>query len=106
MKTTIPRFDGKVISVVCENEETGQLIFSPKFESQGGRLFIVGTVPRESSRDNWIEGLTTAIAWDTVQDYVVFESMEDFIKRLSSRKRRWPAKTINRNPPRNRTKQG
>jgi hypothetical protein len=104
MKPTIPRFDGKVVSVVCENEDTGQLIYSPKFEDQGGRLFIVGTVPNESSRDNWMEGLTTAIAWDTVQDYVVFESMEDYTTRLKSRKRRWPAKKIVHDPPRNRTK--
>jgi hypothetical protein len=104
MKTKTPRFDGKVVSVVCENEDTGQLIFSPTFEYQGGRLFIVGTVPSESSHDNWMEGLTTAIAWDTVQDYVVFESMADFIERLKSKKRRWAAKKPTHKPPRNRTK--
>jgi hypothetical protein len=104
MKTKISRFEGKVVSVVCENEDTGQLIDSPKFESQGGRLFIVGTVPNESSRDNWMEGLTTAIAWDAVQDYVVFESMDDFLKRLKSRKRRWLKKKSVHNPPKNRMK--
>jgi len=105
MKTNIPRFDDKVVSVVCANEDTGQLIYSPQFERQGGRMFIVGSVPNESSQDNWMEGLTTAIAWDTVQDYVVFDSMADFIQRLKSRKRRWPRKTIVNEPPRNRMKE-
>jgi hypothetical protein len=100
----IPRFTGKVVSVVCKNEDTGQLIYSPVFEEQGERLFLVGTVPNESSDNNWMEGLTTAIAWDTVQDYVIFESMEDFIKRLKSSKRRWPTKKIAQKPPKNRTK--
>ena len=78
-----------MVSVVCQNEDTGQLIRSPQFESQGGRLFLVGTVPEDASQDNWMEDLPCAIAWDTVQDYVVFDSMSDYLTRLRSRKRRW-----------------
>jgi hypothetical protein len=89
MKAKLPKFDGKVVSVVCVNEDTGQLIRSPRFENQGGRLFIVGTVPEDASQDNWMEDLPCAIAWDTVQDYVIFDSMEDYLNRLNSRRKRW-----------------
>ena len=99
----IPIFKNKIVSVVCENEDTGQLIFNPKFEKQGNRLFLVGTVPPDSSQDNWMEGLVTAIAWDTVQDYVVFDSMDDFLTRLHKQKKKKPNKRIS-NPPRNRIK--
>jgi len=52
MKSRLPQFAGKVLSVLCAGEDTGQLIYDPSFEEQGGRLFMVGIVPKESSRDN------------------------------------------------------
>ena len=59
---------------------------------------MVGIVPKESSRDNWMEGLPCAIAWDTVQDYVIFASMDDYLTRLRAPQRRWPGpnKTVQR----------
>ena len=89
MKAELPDFEGKVVSVVCTNEDTGQLIRSPEFKMQGGRLFMVGTVPEDASQDNWMENLPCAIAWDTVQDYVIFVSMADYLTRLHSRRRKW-----------------
>jgi hypothetical protein len=91
MKKHLPQFSGKVLSVLCAGEDTGQLIYDPAFQEQGGRLFIVGTVPKEASRDNWMEGLPCAIAWNTVQDYVVFASMDDYLARLRAPRKRWPA---------------
>lgn len=73
-----------MLSVVCAGEDTGQLIANPKWERQGGRLFLVGTVPRKGSQDDWMYGLPTAIAWDRVQDYVVFVSPEDYLQRLGA----------------------
>jgi hypothetical protein len=90
MKKYLPQLAGKVLSVLCTGEDTGQLIYDPCFQEQGGRLFMVGTVPKEASRDNWMEGLPCAIAWDTVQDYVIFASMDDYIARLEAPRKRWP----------------
>lgn len=88
MKRRLPQFAGKVLSVVCAGEDTGQLISNPAFEEQGERLFLVGVVPKDSSRDNWMEGLPCAVAWETVQDYVVFASMDDYLTRLHPSRRR------------------
>jgi len=52
---------------------------------------MVGIVPKESSRDNWMEGLPCAIAWDTVQDYVIFASMDDYLAKLRAPRKRWPS---------------
>ncbi len=93
MKKQLPRLAGKVLSVLCAGEDTGQLISNPSFEEQGGRLFLVGTVPKDASRDNWMEGLPCAIAWDTVQDYVIFASMDDYLTRLHAPRRRVKART-------------
>jgi hypothetical protein len=90
MKYNLPKVAGKVLSVLCVGEDTGQLIYDPSFEEQGGRLFLVGTVPKEASQDNWMEGLPHAIAWETVQDYVIFDSMDDYLTRLRAKRQRWP----------------
>jgi hypothetical protein len=88
MKNRLPSFSNRVLSVLCVSEDTGQLIAAPKWEMQGGRLFLIGTVPKKASQDNWMEGLTCAIAWDTVQDYVVFASIDDYLGRLEAGPRR------------------
>jgi hypothetical protein len=40
MKKHLPQFTEKVLSVLCSGEDTGQLIYDPSFEDQGGRLFM------------------------------------------------------------------
>jgi hypothetical protein len=84
MSSRLPSFANRVLSVVCVGEDTGQLIANPKWEKQGGRLFLIGTVPKKASQDNWMEDLPCAIAWDTVQDYVVFASIDDYFERLEA----------------------
>lgn len=61
---------------------------------------MVGTVPEGASEDDWMEGLPCAIAWDTVQDYVVFDSMTDYLARLRLNRRRTKgtAKTVQPRP--------
>ena len=82
MNSYLPSFSGKVLSVLSANEDTSQLIADPKFEIQGERLFLVGTVPQGSSPNDWMIGLSCAIAWDMVQDYVIFDSIEDYLTRF------------------------
>ncbi len=82
MKDTLPDFEDKILSVLCVGESTGQLISNPRFELQVGRVFLVGVVPEDDSRGNWMAGLQMSIAWDRVQDYVVFDSIDDYLDRL------------------------
>jgi hypothetical protein len=84
MKSYLPSFAGKVLSVICEHADSSQILADSRFEIQGDRLFLVGTVPKQSSRNNWMEGLPSAIAWETVQDYVIFDSIDDYLDRLKT----------------------
>lgn len=78
----LPDYSGKCLSISLTKDDTSYDLFDPHFEMQGGRLFIAGTVPHDASRSNWTEGCFSAVAWDCVTDYVVFESLDAWKKAL------------------------
>jgi hypothetical protein len=88
MKNILPDFSNKAVSVVLVGEEVSRLIVSPRFDRQAGRVFLVGKSPVGASKKDWLAGLEEALAWDQVQEYVVFESAKDFFKRLKTWSRR------------------
>ncbi len=79
----LPDFTNKVISVSIAGEEDGRCIENPRWETQGGRLFLVGSVPRGGSTNDWCDGIPSAVAWDQVTDYLVFDSAEHYLLRLA-----------------------
>ncbi len=81
-KTGLPDFTKKVVSVSIAGEDDGRCLEHPRWETQGGRLFLVGTVPRGGSRSNWCGGIPSAVAWDAVTDYLVFDSAEHYLERV------------------------
>jgi hypothetical protein len=81
-KTTVPDFSKKFVSVSIAGDSHTYAMDHPHFESQGGRLFLVGTVPRGGSNGDWSEGAVCAVAWDGVTDYLVFDSVEHYQKGL------------------------
>lgn len=82
MRTTnnSPNFSGKVISVKLENDESSYDFYDSHFEMQGERLFLIGTIPHDSTRSNWSENCTGAIAWECVTAYVVLDSLDAWHK--------------------------
>jgi hypothetical protein len=82
MKNTIPNFKGKVLSVALSGTSWTRAIQDPRFELQCGRLFLVGTSPKEASTKNWVAGSRYAVAWDSVMDYAVFDSLDEYLERL------------------------
>lgn len=83
MKSKLPNFKGKMLSILSENEDTPSLLGDIRFEMQAGRLFVVGIIPKGGSTGDWVVGLSCAIAWDTVQEYIVFDSAADYAKRVA-----------------------
>jgi len=77
-----PDFCNKFVSLSIAGDDHSYTMESPSFESQGGRIFLVGIVPRGGSKGNWSEGAGCAIAWDCVTDYLVFDSAKQYWKRL------------------------
>jgi hypothetical protein len=80
-QSKLPDFTGKVVSVSIAFEDDGRCLEHPRWETQGGRLFLVGTVPRGASTNGWCDGIPGAVAWDQVTDYMVFDSAEHYRER-------------------------
>jgi hypothetical protein len=87
-KTIFPDFNNKVVLVGIATDDYSYSMNCPRWETQGGRLFLAGTVPRGGSGRDWAEGAVRAVAWDEVTDYLVFDSIKDFHKRHSKFKRK------------------
>ena len=88
MKSSLPDFSQKLVSLSFASSEASQCIEHPRWETQGGRLFLVGTVPRGGSARDWCEGIVSAVAWDQVSDYLVFDSVKDYRARLKIHQKR------------------
>ena len=86
-KTTFPDFSKKFVSLSIAGDSHTYAMDRPHFESQGGRLFLVGIVPRGGSNGDWSEGAGCAVAWDRVTDYLVFDSAEHYQKGLAKFKK-------------------
>ncbi len=76
----IPDYSGKCLSLSIKDDSTSHDVCDPRFEFQGGRLFIIGTVPSGATVSDWCKNKTVAIAWDRVTEYYVFEDFKDYEK--------------------------
>lgn len=91
MKSKLPDFTKKVVVLSWMTTDGSRSLAHPRWEMQGGRLFLIGAVPTGGSRNDWLKGGEAAVAWEMVSDYLVFDSLEDYQKRRSiyaSRKRK------------------
>jgi hypothetical protein len=57
-------------------------VLNPHWEIHGDELFLVGTCPVGGSAKDWSEGITSGIAWNKITDYMVFDSVSEYRKRL------------------------
>jgi hypothetical protein len=79
----LPDFSDKVVSASIAGDGWARVLVHPRWEVQGGRLFLIGTVTPGSSTNEWCAGLPNAVAWDAVTDYLIFDSPEHYAKRLA-----------------------
>ncbi|OPZ28991.1 MAG: hypothetical protein BWZ02_01108 [Lentisphaerae bacterium ADurb.BinA184] len=86
MKYRLPDFAGKTVSFSTADSTLG--VEEPRFETQGGRLFVVGIVPKGATTSDWAAGVRCAVAWEAVTDYLIFESVADYSARLAQSHRK------------------
>ena len=82
--TNVPSLRGKTVAVHVRNRPTTPPVLLSEciLESRGGRLFLVGTSqPPDRSLNDWTDGVRRAVAWDAVDEYLLFQSPEDFYSR-------------------------
>ena len=77
-KENIPDFSGKCISLRLIDSESSHDLENPHFEYQGGKLFLVGTVPVGCSESGWDAGHIGAAEWAQVRSYVLFENIGEY----------------------------
>ncbi|NLF72819.1 MAG: hypothetical protein GX575_27605 [Candidatus Anammoximicrobium sp.] len=82
MNDGLPDFSGKLVFVnFAGGGECHQLLADPRFEDQGGQLFLVGTVPANVMPG--FEGRTVGVSWRAVEQYFVFDSAAQYMDACS-----------------------
>jgi hypothetical protein len=78
-----PEFDGKCLLIYSTNNVASHsvLVENARFETQAGRLFIVGNGANIGGHANWTRGIPVCIAWDQIESYYVFDSAEQHRQR-------------------------
>ena len=80
-----PNLSGKILLVYLRNRplDDGVVLQHAAFEIQGDRVFLTGEVAGGGAADDWAAGVRTAIAWDAVEQYLIFDSYDDYMNRAS-----------------------
>lgn len=71
-------FEDKVVSFSTVDETLA--LKNIKLETIASRLFLTGEIPKGATRNDWAEGRSSAIAWDSVTDYIMFESENQYVE--------------------------
>ena len=79
-KDSLPDFTGKCLSIRIEHSDYSHDLFDPHFEYQGGRLFLIGTIPEGSSESGWDNNQIGAIDWARVRNYILFNSIDEYFQ--------------------------
>ena len=78
----LPNFRGKIVALYFgPTGDSYGLLEKSKFETQAGRMFLVGTIPQYSR--GWGQGLPMAVAWDSVFRYLVFDSLDQYNREVA-----------------------
>jgi hypothetical protein len=91
-ESNLPDFDGKVVLFYTSNAPEaiggGIMMQYVSFKKYGDRLFVEGRVPEiNENYHHWVGKLQTAIAWDDVTSYLIFDSPGQYLERLGRFKR-------------------
>jgi hypothetical protein len=82
---SFPDFSDKVVLLYLTNRspDDAVVLCGTRFETQGGRFFIVGEYAEGTTANDWAAGIATAVSWDSVEQYLIFDSIEDYFNRAS-----------------------
>lgn len=85
----LPDFTGKLVVLYVTSPpagmDAGVILEYPEFRRFGERLFVVGRVP-EKIDSAWASRPQSAVAWNSIVHYLIFDSREDCERRVASAK--------------------
>lgn len=79
-----PKLRGKTVAVFTRYRQgQSQIVLSDcMLETRGDRLFIVGNgMPAQAGASEWTDGVRRCVAWDAVEEYLMFDSPDDYYAR-------------------------
>ena len=82
---SLPDVHDKVVLIYqigSRDPQSNSSVVHPRFEMQSGRLFLCGEPAPGDTPNDWIVGCRLCLAWDTIETYIVFESIEDYAQRV------------------------
>jgi hypothetical protein len=79
--SSAPSLRGKTVVVKVRSRDTA--VLSDCFlETRGSRLFLVGTSqPAQRAVSEWSDGVRRAVAWEAVEEYFLFDALDDYYAR-------------------------
>jgi hypothetical protein len=77
-KEYLPDFTDKCLSISITSDTASHDLFNPRFEYQGGKLFLIGTVLVGATCSDWVANKVGAVAWELVTEYFVFDNIEEY----------------------------
>jgi hypothetical protein len=81
-----PKIKGKTVAACVRNRPANAPVVLGEcgFEVREGRLFLVGTsLAAQRSTEAWTDGVRRAVAWDAIDEYLLFDSPDDYYARRS-----------------------
>lgn len=73
-------FSDKVVSFGTANDNLA--VKNISFEKVFGKIFVKGVVPKGTTNNDWAAGQKCAISWDTITDYIIFDSEDEYKRAL------------------------
>jgi len=85
MKERLLQFPGKtlLLFVINRSPDDAIVLQNARMDAIGDRQFVVGEFAEGTTANDWAVGVVTAVAWDCVEQYMVFDSLEDYFARAS-----------------------
>jgi hypothetical protein len=82
---TFPDFSGKIVLIYLVNrtDDYNVVLQQARLENHAGKIFIVGEFAEGTTSGDWAAGVETAVSWDNVEQYLLFDSIEDYFARMS-----------------------
>lgn len=79
------QFPGKtlLLFVVNRSPDDAIVLQNVRMDVIGGRQFVAGEFAEGTTANDWASGVPTAVAWDCVEQYMVFDSLEDYFARAA-----------------------
>jgi hypothetical protein len=94
-----PNLENKVIGLVLAYAPISQVgmvtLERARFEVISDRVFVTGYIPQDDP-DSWVKGLPSAVAWEFVGYYVLFNSLEEYLRRAAVARPPWWRRILGR----------